>query len=251
MRADLDHLLSDLDSLNSEQDFRAKFERTFREFGFNLYCYAGVRAEPGRDSATARNPDDAIVLTNVPAQWTDRYVDENYTENDPILRESALSRLPLTWTERLRSRARSSREDKMFTDAFDFGIRRGMTVPIHGPSGEFGVMSLYSDLTDREFMKRSDVVRYDVHMAALYLHDAVQRTFTRAESTPKPLPLTEREVEILRWTAIGKTAWEIGSILKISERTVNFHLQNLMNKLGVHNKTHAAAKAMSFGLIHA
>ena len=74
---------------------------------------------------------------------------------------------------------------------------------------------------------------------------------SNVENIPKPIPLTDREVEILRWTAIGKTAWEIGSILKISERTVNFHLQNLMGKFGVHNKTHAAAKAMSIGLIHA
>jgi DNA-binding CsgD family transcriptional regulator len=84
----------------------------------------------------------------------------------------------------------------------------------------------------------------------MYLHDAIQKALAVNEDIPKPIPLTEREVEILQWTAIGKTAWEIGSILKISERTVNFHLQNLMGKLGVHNKTHAAAKAMSFGLIH-
>jgi LuxR family transcriptional regulator, quorum-sensing system regulator SolR len=66
---------------------------------------------------------------------------------------------------------------------------------------------------------------------------------------PPPSLLTEREVEILRWTIDGKTAWEIGQILKISERTVNFHLQNVMGKFGVHNKTHAAARAVSYGLI--
>jgi DNA-binding CsgD family transcriptional regulator len=64
-----------------------------------------------------------------------------------------------------------------------------------------------------------------------------------------PIPLTDREVEILRWTVEGKTAWEIGGILKISERTVNFHIQNVMEKFGVHNKTHAAAKAMGMGLL--
>jgi len=112
-------------------------------------------------------------------------------------------------------------------------------------------MSLYSDLPDREFLKSTDAKKFDLHTISIYLHDALQRTLATVASAPKPIPLTEREVEILRWTAIGKTAWEIGSILKISERTVNFHLQNVMGKLGVHNKTHAAAKAMSFGLIHA
>ncbi len=74
-----------------------------------------------------------------------------------------------------------------------------------------------------------------------------KRSYTKR--LPKPIVLTDREVEILRWTADGKTAWEIGSILNISERTVNFHLQNAMGKFGVHNKTHAAAKAVSYGLL--
>ena len=65
----------------------------------------------------------------------------------------------------------------------------------------------------------------------------------------RPTSLTDREVEILRWTIDGKTAWEVAQILKITERTVNFHLQNVMSKFGVHNKTHAAAIAMSFGLL--
>lgn len=250
MRADLDDLFADLDALKSEQDFKLKFERTFRDFGFDRFCYVGAKLDPSRDPKSPSRVDDAIFLTNVPSKWTTRYLDEGYYDSDPIVRESAMSRLPTNWTERLRTRTRSSQEDRMFMDALDFGIRRGMSVPIHGPGGEFGLMSLYSEQSDREFMKASDAVRHDVHMVSMYFHDAVRRTLGARASIPKPIPLTDREVEILKWTAIGKTAWEIGSILKISERTVNFHLQNLMGKLGVHNKTHAAAKAMSFGLIH-
>jgi DNA-binding CsgD family transcriptional regulator len=243
-------ILSDLDTLTCEQDFKHKLERTFRDYGFNLFCYLGIKGDLGREPSGKRSDDDAIFLTNVPIGWTDRYLEQSYQDDDPIIRDCMAGRLPLSWTEKLRGRARSAREAAMMSDAIDFGIRRGFTVPIHGPGGELGIMSLYSDLPDREFLKAMDAARYDLHTVSLYMHDAVQKTLARGDSIPKPIPLTEREVEILQWTAIGKTAWEIGSILKISERTVNFHLQNLMGKLGVHNKTHAAAKAMSFGLIH-
>ena len=249
MLSTVEDILSDLDTLTCEVDFKHKLERTFRDFGFNLFCYLGIKGEAARDASGKYNDEDAIYLTNVPTKWTDRYLEESYQDDDPIIRECLTSRLPVSWTEKLRSKAGTVREGKVLADALDFGIRRGFTVPMHGPGGELGIMSLYSDLTDREFLKCMDAKKYDLHVVSLYLHDAVQKTLANVHQIPKPIPLTDREVEILQWTAIGKTAWEIGSICKISERTVNFHLQNLMGKLGVHNKTHAAAKAMSFGFI--
>jgi len=77
-------------------------------------------------------------------------------------------------------------------------------------------------------------------------------------SVTRPLPiaggtagkkalLTEREIEILTWTAQGKTSGEIAQILGRSVATVNFHLQNAMGKLNVVNKTQAAIKAHQLG----
>ncbi len=250
MRTDIPDILSNLDVLNSKEDFKEKLDRTFGNFGFNLFCYLGIKGDGGTEPRRAPSVDDTIFLTNVPTAWTDHYLEENFQDDDPIIKQCLTSRLPLKWTEELKRQAKSKRANSVLADALDFGIRRGLTVPIHGPGGELGVMSLYSDLTDKEFLSAVDTNQYDLHLMSLYFHDAVQKKLANQEAIPKPIPLTDREVEILQWTAIGKTAWEIGAILKISERTVNFHLQNLMGKLGVHNKTHAAAKAMSFGFIH-
>ncbi|MSO96839.1 MAG: LuxR family transcriptional regulator [Rhodospirillaceae bacterium] len=95
---------------------------------------------------------------------------------------------------------------------------------------------------------RDDVV-YGMPILAFQSEETGADLETLKSKSDKPTSLTDREVEILRWTIDGKTAWEVAKILKITERTVNFHLQNVMSKFGVHNKTHAAAKAMSFGLI--
>jgi LuxR family transcriptional regulator, quorum-sensing system regulator SolR len=59
--------------------------------------------------------------------------------------------------------------------------------------------------------------------------------------------LTEREIQVLQWTADGKTTGQISDILAISENTVNFHVKNAVVKLQTKNKT--AAVAM-LGLLH-
>jgi LuxR family transcriptional regulator/LuxR family quorum sensing-dependent transcriptional regulator len=61
--------------------------------------------------------------------------------------------------------------------------------------------------------------------------------------------LTPREIESLRWTMDGKTAWEVGNILSISERTAVLHINNAMHKLGCVNKHQAVLKALRLGLI--
>ncbi len=58
------------------------------------------------------------------------------------------------------------------------------------------------------------------------------------------LSLTLREAEVLIWTARGKSNRDIGEILKMSPRTVNKHLEQIYPKLGVENRTSAAAMAM-------
>lgn len=69
----------------------------------------------------------------------------------------------------------------------------------------------------------------------------------QAKTEKKPLhlqqslPITKRESEVLYWVSYGKTSWEIGQILSMSPRTVNKHLEQIYKKLGVDNRTSAAA----------
>lgn len=57
--------------------------------------------------------------------------------------------------------------------------------------------------------------------------------------------LTEREVEVLRWVACGKTNRDIGDILGLSPRTVNKHLEHVYVKLGVETRTAATSVALA------
>jgi len=61
--------------------------------------------------------------------------------------------------------------------------------------------------------------------------------------------LSMREKEVLKWLKMGKSSWDISKILDISERTVNFHITNIMNKLDAMTRTQAVAISIEKGLI--
>ncbi|EPJ85258.1 MULTISPECIES: helix-turn-helix domain-containing protein [Pseudomonas] len=60
--------------------------------------------------------------------------------------------------------------------------------------------------------------------------------------------LTPREIEILRWSAEGKTAADIAIILSMKERTVHFHVANAVQKMGACNKISAVVQAALSGM---
>ena len=71
----------------------------------------------------------------------------------------------------------------------------------------------------------------------------------RVSRMPDGTRLTPRETEVLRWLAEGKSNGEIGTILGIALGTVKLHVEHILAKLGVENRTVATARARERGLI--
>jgi DNA-binding NarL/FixJ family response regulator len=71
----------------------------------------------------------------------------------------------------------------------------------------------------------------------------------RTEVWVRDVQLNDREIETLTWVARGKSSLEISQILGLSKRTVDFHIDNARNKLGVSTRTEAAIKAVTGRLI--
>jgi DNA-binding CsgD family transcriptional regulator len=99
---------------------------------------------------------------------------------------------------------------------------------------------------------RADLIgRFQVLLAG------VQSTFESIAGWPGAVPehnedlrpLRSRELECLRWSSEGKTAWEISVLLSISERTVKKHIESAVRAMGCSGKTHAVAKAIRQQLI--
>ncbi|WP_304502440.1 LuxR family transcriptional regulator [Brucella anthropi] len=128
--------------------------------------------------------------------------------------------------------------------AGDHGIRSGITVPIGTSNVEWGFMTFTTDATldVREIFETVAPLTY----FASCLHVAATRVNGWQEKVPI---LTSREREVLCWAAVGKTSWDISMILRISERTVHFHLQQAAKKLHVRGRRAACARAIALGII--
>ncbi|GIK43659.1 MAG: DNA-binding response regulator [Chloroflexota bacterium] len=94
---------------------------------------------------------------------------------------------------------------------------------------------------------------YDVFQGKPSLHPTIALKMIQEIQQPSPLPptvepLTEREVEILKFIAQGFTNQEIAAQLVVSERTIGNHVGNILNKLHLANRTQAALYALKKGL---
>lgn len=101
----------------------------------------------------------------------------------------------------------------------------------------------------------SDKHPYLVQLAVPYLHTAWMRTqLNRSPDAPGARTseahiLTARETEILKWVYHGKSNYEIGVILTISPLTVKNHVQKILRKLNVQNRTQAVGKAIELRVL--
>ncbi|APO70360.1 LuxR family transcriptional regulator protein (plasmid) [Rhizobium gallicum] len=183
-------------------------------------------------------------ILNYPEEWQKRYFEMGYDRIDPVTNKSRKRAGAFRWSELYNHESTAENERRVFDEAATFGLRSGISVPLHGPEGSFAVMSFAQSLA-REFDDRT--ITY-LQLAALHFHLGMGKFDTSSGS--KNLPnLSLREKECLLWVARGKSSWDIGVILGISENTVNFHVKNIMRKLNVNSRTVAAMKAFEFGII--
>jgi DNA-binding CsgD family transcriptional regulator len=180
-----------------------------------------------------------VVAVNYPTPWVDHYFANRYMEIDTTVTTAASRATPYDWDF---AAARDTAAAPVFADIYDLGVRSGLTVPVHVPGGATFVASFAGlEAIDRRARPLLTSVT-----TLLYEH------FTRLDATSRAEApaLTPRECDCLAWVARGKTSWEIGEILAVSERTVNFHLQNAFRKLDTSGRTMAVVRAITLGLIN-
>lgn len=179
--------------------------------------------------------------------WRQHYMNKDYASIDPIVRYCANHVIPIIWNDQLFNTPEAR---EVYREAREFGLMSGITFPIHGPGVKVSFLSLVSAHHDSVISANISSLFANGQLLACYVHEAWQRLRTSAEThVAKIKPLTAREEQCLLWAAAGKTAWEIGVILNITERTAVFHLANAAGKIGASNRRHAVARAVALGLI--
>jgi len=220
----------------SEEAFFKVLTGAARELGFD-YCAFGMRAP-----LPLSNPK-TLVLSNYDPAWQERYARENYVAIDPTVAHGLRSVQPLVWNESLFELNRP-----FWEEAKAHGIQVGWAQSTYDARG---VASMLTLARSEEALTRAELAQNELRMSWLVqaAHEAMA-TLQAARRAPEPeITLTAREIEVLRWTADGKTSSEVGEIMNISERTVNFHVNNALEKLGAANKTAGVVKAAMLRLL--
>lgn len=188
-------------------------------------------------------PTVPYIRLTYPASWVKRYLQMGYGEVDLILREGFKRTLPFEWKE---LKFTSPVEAAFQSDALAHGIGpHGYAIPVssrHGYRGLFVVCSSQSEETWAKFLSGTQA---ELIQIAHRLHSRVV-----VEVFGKDRPqLTAREVECLRWVALGKDATEIAAILNISPHTTRDYLKSVHYKLDCVSSAQAVTKAIRLGLL--
>jgi LuxR family transcriptional regulator, quorum-sensing system regulator CviR len=181
--------------------------------------------------------------------WINAYVTRGYQNVDPVVQAALTSDLPIPWRSAMRlASAGCTRRSDFLEEAAEFGLVNGLTCLTRADRRRRRTLLSLSFPVDVRPERYAGIVR----TTTAHLHGALIR-FVRgpdgANFVADRVELTSRESEVLKWASIGKTCWEIGKILRISERTVKFHLGNTFAKLDVVNRSQAVAKALGLGLL--
>jgi LuxR family quorum-sensing system transcriptional regulator SolR len=183
------------------------------------------------------------MANNYSAAWRQRYVEGDYLRVDPTVAHARTSSKPVIWSDAVFANAPA-----LWDDARDHKLHVGWAQPTHDIKGVAGLFTLAREsgpISAGEL--RCNVIR--MTWLAQAAHEVLAQLVDSGPNAAPRIDLTEREREVLRWTADGKTSGEIGDILNVAERTVNFHVNNAMAKLGTSNKTATVLRAAMLRLL--
>jgi LuxR family quorum sensing-dependent transcriptional regulator len=227
-----------LQQLDGYEDICRHIVKEIEWFGFTCVSSFSI-PKPGATLA------ESIWLNNRPKEWSDRYVQENQVNQDPVVKELRKNLHPYSWGDIREKRSLKKSEKRIMDEASDFGARDGFVIPIVTLSGSTSLFSPCGrnpDLTQR--------ARAALEIIGIYSHHALKRALVKNQrESIVHTPLTDREREIMQWVAAGKSDDEISNILSIGTATVTSHVENSKRKLDAFRRTYAVVQAIRVGEI--
>jgi len=187
-----------------------------------------------------------IGIDNTPVAYLEAFDDISNWKRDPVAQHCKRHSVPIVWDQ---STYASCGQGERWEEQARFGYKTGIMLALHLPEGRHFILGVDRDQALPKSPAELTRMVADVQLFAVHAMDVAMRVLIPERLQPDRPHLTPREVECLSRTMDGKTAWEVGTMLGISERTVVLHLQTSMRKLGCVNKHQAVLKALRLGLI--
>lgn len=214
--------------------------------GFTQVLYARQTVRPRIDHD--RWVPLRLNVRNFPKGWQATW--RQYEEHDPYYHACFDGTMPFDWKNVQNSDQLNPHERQAWQYLADFGLARGMTIPLHLPDGKFAVVSGIVDRPNANWEQiYADHYETMFHLTHVFNRVLVDRDFADQVETAQHSILSPREQECLCWAARGKTSPEIAMILDRSVDTVRLHIKNAMLKLNASTRTHAVAKAVQYGVV--
>lgn len=186
-----------------------------------------------------------VYFRNWRPDWASYDASTNFSARSPIPAAARKHARPFSWRSIRANPALTRTEVNAFGEAEDFGWHDGLVVPIHGPSGRTSLVSMATGARDIDTTASAER-----RMAAL-AHLTFQRCdeLEPVRQPPAVEKLTPRGLECLQWVAAGKTDFEIGMIIGVSQVTVKFHIEQARARLGAATRAQAVAIIALAGLL--
>ena len=219
-------LIDELQHLTTTEDISERLSNALAGFGFHAFLM--TRLPPRTERI-----DPYILIMSWPREWLSRYSLQRYYGHEPVAQNCFTTLRPFIWSRASWKGWDPHRARQVMNEATDFGLKDGVIVPMHDISGRQASLSLAASSLD---LPPSALKA--IHLVSLYAFAS-----TDDASTVRPL-LSSREREVLTWTAQGKSTWDVGQILGISQQTVATHLKNSKFKLDTTTVTHTVVQAL-------
>lgn len=212
--------------------------RFARRLGFDLVGAIAVR---DRVDGTR----DCFSVENTPQGYQEMYLDPRSMGIDPVCQHCRRHSTPIVWDQQTYVEAGQASK---WEHQSAFGYKTGLALAIHVPNGLHFMVGVDRDQPLPACSTEVTRLAAELTLFTMYAMQPALDLLVPTGAPDSP-GLTARELEALRWTMDGKTAWEVGAILSISEQTAARHLNNAARKLECANKHHAVVKALRLGLI--
>jgi DNA-binding CsgD family transcriptional regulator len=222
------------------ESFERRLVATADAMGFPIISGALMRGQLSQEGVDGKS------FGNPPAGYADISRDTDRALKDPVLARLLGQSLPVMYDRHTYVHADV---DELWEIQAQYGYKTGVAVKLHLPGEKVFLLGMDREESLPEPGQQLMQVIGGLQLLASHAMSAADRllsTQVHRQSLPK---LTKREMDVLSWTAQGKTAWEVSVILGMSEKTVNFHLGNAMRKLEVNSKHQAVIKCIASGLL--
>lgn len=214
----------------SLMDLGTLYGQAIRGYGLQMYIFGHLCG--GSEPRT-------IYLSNWPRAWMELYAANGFAAEDAVVIEPQLSEATFTWTE-MRAR-RSDVSKRMLEAAASFGWHDGLVVPVHGPDGSRGVVSMAGDRFALPDAERPRLV------AMAKLAYARARDLYLARGTLAAL--SPRERQALALVAQGLDDGAIAVELGVTRSSAHVYVERAKRRLGTTTRAQAVALALDHGLL--